>query len=87
MANHFIASPELVIGKRVLELGSGAGLLSVLVGQLQRGDSHAEECASSITSTDFDEGVLGRLRSNLALSTLRLSGNMRSSDKRRTRRP
>ena len=86
MGNHFIACPKLVTGKRVLELGSGAGLLSVLVRQLQL-DSHAEEGASSITSTDFDEGVLGRLRSNLALSTLRLSGNMRSSDKRRTRRP
>lgn len=50
---------ELVQNKRILELGAGVGLLSVVTQQLSQSDYYA---------TDLDMGVLSRLEANAELS-------------------
>ena len=51
----------LVKGKRVLELGAGTGLLSLLA---------ARQGAASVTATDIDEAALDRLRKAAARNNL-----------------
>lgn len=61
LANHFIASPGLVTGKRLVELGAGAGMLSNVIAKLQSG-------SGTVVATDFADSVLERLRINVQLS-------------------
>lgn len=55
--------PELVVGKRVLDVGSGTGLVSMLVAHIQR-----DADSGSIVATDFNEIVLARLAENIERS-------------------
>ncbi|KND03815.1 uncharacterized protein SPPG_01271 [Spizellomyces punctatus DAOM BR117] len=54
------AAPEVIQGRRILELGAGAGLLGLVC--LYMG-------ASSVELTDVDEGVLERLKENVDLNS------------------
>lgn len=70
LANHLLAHPELVRHKGVLELGSGAGMLSALSGKLQAVGNISTTAAGKTTATDRDGAVLERLKANLAASEL-----------------
>lgn len=59
---------ELLRGKRVLELGSGAGFLGILIGQIQRAaDPKVSSSESMLLLTDVNHAVLERCRENLKL--------------------
>jgi predicted nicotinamide N-methyase len=62
LANHLLAQPDMLAGKRILELGSGTGMLSILIAKIQQLRS------GSLIATDHDEAVLCRLRANMACS-------------------
>lgn len=67
LANHIIVQTDLLLGKKVLELGCGAGLLSLLVYKLQQ-----QRCTGgSIVATDLHEAVLDRVRWNAVISKYR----------------
>lgn len=68
LCNHILAVPSLVTDRCVLELGSGAGLLSVLIGGLQATPSEEQERKGRLTATDREESVLQRLKANIQLS-------------------
>ncbi|KAJ8324991.1 hypothetical protein QVD99_000270 [Batrachochytrium dendrobatidis] len=53
--------PDLVVGRRVLELGSGIGLLGLAISLMG---------AKSVCMTDVADSVLDRLSVNIALNTL-----------------
>ena len=59
-----LSRADLVIGKRVLDLGAGTGLVSMLAAYLQH-----EAGAGTTTATDHNEAVLERLAENVERST------------------
>ncbi|KAF8899222.1 hypothetical protein BD779DRAFT_1659128 [Infundibulicybe gibba] len=63
LAQYLILRPELVQGKRVLELGSGAGFLGITVASLQTFSA----LNSSLWMTDVNGTVLQRCRENIGL--------------------
>lgn len=80
----FISTSVEIVQSRVLELGSGAGFLGMIIADLQllsQHSSNGEENApsdprrESLWMTDVDEQVLSRCRDNVNLpcSTLALS--------------
>ncbi|KAK9466179.1 nicotinamide N-methyltransferase-like protein, partial [Lipomyces arxii] len=54
LSEYLIQYPDTVLGKRVLELGTGTGFVSLVVGKL--------DCAANITATDGFEEVLLYMR-------------------------
>jgi 16S rRNA G1207 methylase RsmC len=56
---------EIIHNCRVLELGSGAGFLGLVVAELQL-DANPKNC--SLTMTDVHSEVLSRCRNNFQLS-------------------
>lgn len=80
LANHFIARPELLAalgdrrgdGRRppVLELGAGAGLLSLCCARLIA-SGKSGDVEQKILATDVDETVLANLTRNIMLSKWR----------------
>ncbi|KAH9949381.1 hypothetical protein B0H21DRAFT_131633 [Amylocystis lapponica] len=77
MAQYLIAHPELVREKRVLELGSGAGFLGVIIASLQQrclGDGNPES-APALCLTDVNDTVLQRCRDNTRLQCNTSSGH------------
>lgn len=58
---------ERVLGKRVLELGSGVGYLGLVIAALQLNTPNQESPESSIWLTDVNSIVLSRCRDNLNL--------------------
>lgn len=64
LANHILCDPSLVAGKRVLEVGSGCGLLSVLCGQLQE-KQEVDRTRGHVWATDLHPEVISRLRENV----------------------
>jgi len=62
------AGADLIRGKRVLELGAGTGLLSILCARWL-GSAH-------VTATDGDDGVVEALESNIFLNGLQQSGRI-----------
>eukprot|EP01102_Stenamoeba_stenopodia_P008409 TRINITY_DN2417_c0_g1_i1.p1 TRINITY_DN2417_c0_g1~~TRINITY_DN2417_c0_g1_i1.p1 ORF type:complete len:267 (+),score=55.17 TRINITY_DN2417_c0_g1_i1:363-1163(+) len=55
LCRYLAAHPDIVVGKRVLELGAGAGLVGLLAGKLN---------ASKVKITDSSEDSLALLRKN-----------------------
>lgn len=76
LANQLIADPGLVGSKHVLELGSGAGMLAILIHQLQKGTG------GTLMASDFHDAVLNRLQSNLDTNTGTLEDSEAVSVKR-----
>ncbi|KAI0068060.1 hypothetical protein BV25DRAFT_1875200 [Artomyces pyxidatus] len=65
LANYLIGHPDLVAGKKVLELGSGAGFLGLVMADIQ---THCDGTAqSALQLTDFNEDVLNRCTENVQL--------------------
>ncbi|KAI9057779.1 hypothetical protein FKP32DRAFT_1583224 [Trametes sanguinea] len=64
LAQHLLAHPGLIQGRRVLELGCGAGFLAVVAASVQLEHSMA---AGSLWLTDVNEHVLSRCEHNLRL--------------------
>lgn len=58
---------DLVRNKRVLELGSGAGFLGIIIASLQQ-SCVSNQSSSSLWLTDVNEEVLARCRHNLQMS-------------------
>merc|ERR1719223_2623729 len=58
LANELLSRPELVTGRRVLEVGAGCGLLGIAVASLAR----------STLLTDGDEEVVENLKHNIQLN-------------------
>ena len=63
---------ELVISKRILELGSGVGLLGIIVATLQQLSKTANAqlpdlSPGSLWLTDLNDEVLSRCRDNINL--------------------
>jgi len=59
---------DLIIGKRVLELGSGIGFMGTIVSSLQMlADDPLSSDRSKLWLTDVDETVLSVCRSNISL--------------------
>ncbi|KAK8053087.1 hypothetical protein PG996_012388 [Apiospora saccharicola] len=56
------AGPEVIHGKKVLELGAGTGFLAILCGK--------QLAAKHVTTTDGDDGVVEALKENLVLNGL-----------------
>ncbi|KAI0095225.1 putative methyltransferase-domain-containing protein [Irpex rosettiformis] len=69
LAQYLIQYPELVRGKSILELGSGIGLLGLLLSALQVSDAKP----GRIILTDVNPQVLSRCEENLALPCNRSS--------------
>ncbi|KAM5532252.1 hypothetical protein V8D89_014091 [Ganoderma adspersum] len=65
LGQYLLARPELVTGKRVLELGCGIGFLGIIIGSIQV--SKPSPNASSLWLTDVNEPVLHRCEHNLKL--------------------
>jgi predicted nicotinamide N-methyase len=66
LSSYLLSSPELIAsvkGKKVIELGAGTGLLSILCA------SHLE--AAHVTATDGDEGVVQALHENAAFNDVK----------------
>lgn len=66
LSSYLISTPELIAsikGKRVIELGAGTGLLSILCA------SHLG--ASQVVATDGDEGVVQALHENAAFNDVK----------------
>lgn len=69
MANHLLAHPDIVASKKVLEMGSGTGVLACLIDKIQVSRTDKTRRGGLIaTDTDGNNGVLQALRDNLALS-------------------
>ncbi|KAJ2984488.1 hypothetical protein NUW54_g10491 [Trametes sanguinea] len=64
LAQHLLAHPGLIHGRRVLELGCGAGFLAVVAASVQLEKRMA---AGSLWLTDVNEHVLSRCEHNLRL--------------------
>ncbi|TBU52299.1 hypothetical protein BD310DRAFT_998891 [Dichomitus squalens] len=62
LGQHMLSHPELVKGKRVLELGCGSGFLGVVTGSI-----HASADEPSLWLTDMNESVLQRCKVNMRL--------------------
>lgn len=73
IANHLIARPDALAlrspGAPVLELGAGAGLLSLVCGRLMDQGVGGDR-GRKVLATDVDEGVLLNLRANVERSEL-----------------
>ncbi|KAF8240765.1 hypothetical protein L208DRAFT_1420241 [Tricholoma matsutake] len=67
LSQHLISHPDLVRNKRVLELGSGAGFLGIIIASLQQ-LCVSNQSSSSLWLTDVNEEVLARCRHNLQMS-------------------
>ncbi|KAI1472121.1 putative methyltransferase-domain-containing protein [Daldinia caldariorum] len=64
------AGSQIVRGKNILELGAGAGFLSILLAK----HLHAKH----VTTTDGDEGVVESIRENLSLNGLNTQGKVKA---------
>ena len=62
---HSLPRAELVIGRRILELGCGIGFLGIIAGSIQASASSPN--TSSLWLTDVNERVLRRCEHNLRL--------------------
>jgi len=68
LSQYLIMHPELIISKRVLELGSGVGALGIIVATLQQLSKTSTNLSpGSLWLTDVNEEVLTRCRDNLNL--------------------
>lgn len=67
LSQFIISNPEIVVGKRVLELGCGMGLLGAIVADQQLSFSTSTSTCGSICLTDVDERVLSRCRENMEI--------------------
>lgn len=70
MPYSLVATSDIVTWARILELGSGIGLLGLLVATLQklaRSSYNHSQNGSCIYLTDVDDDVLARCSSNLRL--------------------
>jgi len=72
LSQYLIMHPELIISKRVLELGSGVGFLGIIVATLQQLSKTANVRLTNLSSgslwlTDVNDEVLTRCRDNLNL--------------------
>jgi hypothetical protein len=66
LSSYLLSSPELIAnvkGKKVIELGAGTGLLSILCA------SHLS--AAHVTATDGDDGVVQALHENVAFNDVK----------------
>jgi predicted nicotinamide N-methyase len=71
LSNHLLADPTLVLThKRIIELGAGVGLLSLVSAKLSAGGAapEIEGAEPRIVATDVDEKVLEMLQANIAES-------------------
>lgn len=66
LCNHILVAPEVARQERILELGSGAGLLALLLARLRRDAS----VAPPVLATDVDTRALALLAHNAQLSKL-----------------
>ncbi|GAA5951565.1 hypothetical protein JCM8115_005182 [Rhodotorula mucilaginosa] len=69
LSNHLLADPTLVLThKRIIELGAGVGLLSLVSAKLSAGGAapEIEGAEPRIVATDVDEKVLEMLQANIA---------------------
>ncbi|KAF7436348.1 hypothetical protein PC9H_003181 [Pleurotus ostreatus] len=69
LAHYLTLNPGLVIGKRVLELGSGTGFLGIVIAAIQGSSPGA------LWLTDVEESVLNRCRENVQLQCKPSSSN------------
>ncbi|KDQ31265.1 hypothetical protein PLEOSDRAFT_1037061 [Pleurotus ostreatus PC15] len=69
LAHYLTLNPGLVIGKRVLELGSGTGFLGIVIAAIQGSSPGA------LWLTDVEESVLNRCRENVQLQCNLSSSN------------
>lgn len=75
LAEYLLSHGELVRGKRVLEIGSGAGFLGLVIAAIQL-QSGLESCAESfLWLTDVDSTVLKRCQGNARLLCNASSGH------------
>ncbi|TFK41966.1 hypothetical protein BDQ12DRAFT_348414 [Crucibulum laeve] len=65
LSQYLILHPEILNGKRVLELGSGVGFLGIIAASLQNISGSAS--SSSLWLTDVNDEVLARCKYNLTL--------------------
>ncbi|BGP23041.1 hypothetical protein JCM10295v2_001934 [Rhodotorula toruloides] len=72
LSNHLLANPApLVFAARILELGAGVGLLSLVAARIcQDRDATGRTEGKRIVATDVDEKVLEMLQENIALNSL-----------------
>ncbi|OCH95682.1 hypothetical protein OBBRIDRAFT_871167 [Obba rivulosa] len=67
LAQYLTAYPELVQGKRVLELGSGSGFLGIAISALQSQPDLSDAQFAALWLTDLTEDVLQRCSRNITL--------------------
>ncbi|KAJ7729264.1 hypothetical protein DFH07DRAFT_850404 [Mycena maculata] len=68
LAQYLILNPDLVRGKRILELGSGIGFLGSVVASVQLLESRLDAPApGTIRMSDINDSVLSRCRDNIGL--------------------
>lgn len=69
LSNHLIASPAPVVrARRILELGAGVGLLTLVAARLARQGEEGDEARRRFVATDIDEKVLETLQGNIRTS-------------------
>ncbi|KAF9566898.1 hypothetical protein CPC08DRAFT_681596 [Agrocybe pediades] len=70
LAGYLIKHPELIMSKRVLELGSGVGFLGILSASIQVNGEEVSSSPSrpSLWLTDVNEEVLSRCHDNVSLA-------------------
>ncbi|KAF4604780.1 hypothetical protein EYR40_003562 [Pleurotus pulmonarius] len=71
LAHYLTLNPGLVVGKRVLELGSGTGFLGIVIASIQV----PSPSPGALWLTDVEESVLNRCRENVQLQCNLSSSN------------
>ncbi|GJN88324.1 hypothetical protein Rhopal_001289-T1 [Rhodotorula paludigena] len=71
LSNHLIASPAPVVrARRILELGAGVGLLTLVAARLAQQGEKGDEARRRFVATDVDEKVLETLQQNIRSNDL-----------------
>lgn len=67
LAQYFLDNPDLILQKRILELGSGIGFMGIVMASLQMLSRASDVILPKLWLTDVDETVLSVCRRNIGL--------------------